>query len=176
MNYFSTNKALYWIIGLLLIANLALVATILYHMNHKDFYGPGYGREFHEPGEKMGRYFMEELQLNENQHDRFRELRMDFHHRAGDITDSIWQTQRLLVKEIGRENPDTLLIGRLTDRIGRYHTQLKRLTVSYYFDLKEICDPWQQEKLQHLFEALTAPTGKPGYRGGGKRKGKYMFN
>jgi hypothetical protein len=82
--------------------------------------------------------------------------------------------------EMAAIKSDTSRLNMLSDSIGHLHSNLKKLTYGYYLDIKNICNPEQQKKLEQLFgEMFTndAPMGFPG-RGmhGGGQHGKRFNN
>jgi hypothetical protein len=70
----------------------------------------------------------------------------------------------------------------LSDSIGMLHSELKKITYSYYLEFKRISTPEQKEKLNEIFSRMfegeiPAGQGKGMQgRGFGKRHGQYKNN
>ena len=56
---------------------------------------------------------------------------------------------------MGKKNPSTDKLNSISENIGELHTELKELTISYYLDMKEVCDESQQEKLNEIFISMS---------------------
>jgi len=61
---------------------------------------------------------------------------------------------------------DTSMLSALSDSIGYLHSDLKKLTYMYYLEIKGICDPEQQKKLEQLFGEAFSNDASTGTRAG----------
>jgi Spy/CpxP family protein refolding chaperone len=174
---------MFWAIVVLAVSNVSTLATILYHqyqsakpaVNSTEFQ-----RQMETSAEKFsGRYFRDNLSLNNNQMDKFREFNPVFRHQARAITLELASKRMQMLNEMALPQSDTNKLNALSDSIGLLHSNLKKLTYKYYLDLKGICTAKQQEQLKQLFNEMftnDAPMAFPGKGGPGWQHGKRMNN
>lgn len=74
-----------------------------------------------------------------------------------------------MIQELGKPQPDSLVLFQVSDEIGVLHGQLKRETIKNLLRLRSICTPEQIQKLNTINNELIRPDG-PMHRMG-KRKG-----
>ncbi|TLX75366.1 periplasmic heavy metal sensor [Labilibacter sediminis] len=102
-----------------------------------------------------GRYYREQLNLNQEQHIKFREYRRTFHPIAHGIADEMTQVREKIFEELNSKHPDSLRLNKLSDKIGELHSSLKKHTNKYYLDMKNICNEEQQVKLYAIFQLMN---------------------
>lgn len=110
----------------------------------------------------QGRYalwFRDQLRLNNEQFDVFRNANRKYHQQGAAILDELAATRNGIVTELGKEYPDEGELKYLSERIGELHVQLKELTINYYLSMKEVCTPEQEQKLYEIFKAMTDAEG-----------------
>jgi hypothetical protein len=86
-----------------------------------------------------------------------------------------------LLESMDQDQPDSTRLNALSEQIGLKHTELKKLTVRYYLELKGICMPGQQEQLYQVIKRIIKPEGdvqlpegEGGHKGGrGKGRGPW---
>ena len=102
--------------------------------------------------------------------------------KARSIIVGLAEKRKLMLSEMSAKNSDTVKLNALSDSIGILHAQLKRITYSYYLDIKSICDEKQQQKLELLFQEMFVSDtplgfpGKGGMNGNGRQAGKPFNN
>jgi hypothetical protein len=127
-----------------------------------------------------GRYYRDYLSFNDEQMEKFRKINPLFRPKVRDITVQLAMKRKQMLREMSAVKSDTFLLSALSDSIGYLHSDLKKLTYRYYLEIKGICDPEQQKKLEQMFgEAFSndASTGAPG-RGAqrGRQHGRQYDN
>lgn len=180
----NRHKLLIWAIVVLALMNISTLVTILYNRSHtgtSEAESVTGQKQLEADSEKFsGRYFRDELNLNDEQMNKFREINPTFRPKARMITYELAEKRKQMLLEMSDVNSDTLRLNALSDSIGQLHSNLKRLTYRYYMAVKTICDTEQQKKLEQIFgEVFTndAPMGRPGIGGPkGRQQGKRFNN
>lgn len=157
----SNPKTLIWIIVILFITNISTIGTIIYNKrNHQKFQKTNHFEQINVPNNHLGRFFREELNLNYEQHQKFRNLRQNFHSNAIELTNKMQSKRNEIVCELGSEEADTAKLNQLANDIGELHKSLKYLTFNYYLDMKNICNTKQQQKLYEIFKLIVTNNGE----------------
>lgn len=180
----NKHTLLIWAIVVLALMNISTLVTILYNRSRtatSEAESVKGQKQLEADSEKFsGRYFRDELKLNDEQMDKFREINPTFRSKARMITFELTEKRKQMLLEMSDVNSDTLRLNALSDSIGQLHSNLKKLTYRYYMAVKAICDTEQQKKLEQLFgEVFTndAPMGHPGIGGPkGRQQGKRFNN
>ena len=170
-----------WAIVILGVMNLSTLITIVYHQ--------GQARREEAAANQLpvvvetdaakysGRYFRDQLNLSPEKMNSFRELNPVFRRQAREINLELGRMRNEMLREMAARNPDTARLNELSDSIGKLHGTLKKITFRYYLDMKSLCNPDQQVKLEQIFgevfsnDMLMGPPGQgPGMgRGRGPR-------
>lgn len=170
----SKVKILWWAVGLLLVLNVATIATILYHTSES--------REQEmliiEPNTQPlnGRYFRQKLGFDNAQMDVYRTANRTFRSSANQIVADIEQRKEQMFSLLNVASPDKAKIAEVSTEIGNLHKQLKEATATFYLTIKECCTEQQQIELQKIFTPLfvnpTSASGRGYGRGEGHGQGK----
>ncbi|NPA67529.1 MAG: periplasmic heavy metal sensor [Chlorobi bacterium] len=158
----SLNKnTLIWIVVILAITNISTVGTILYRAYfEKTKPEINYSQTIKIPQSRLGRFFRNELNLNIEQHRKFRQFRQEFHAKANIITAEMQKKRNEMLNELAEENSDTAHLHKLAEELGDLHEDLKHLTFEYYLNMKSICNAEQKEKLFEIFKSMTNGAGE----------------
>ncbi len=176
MNTESRNKLMIWAIVALTVLNLTTIATVFYYRsrNVKETADQKVDSIRSETASMRfsGRYFRDQLDLNAEQMERFREFNPAFRQHVRDINFELGNIRRKMLDEMSSSGCDTGRLNTLSDSVGKLHTDLKKLTYRYYLDFKEICNKEQIEKLDILFGDMFATDVQTGHYGPGGRYGR----
>ncbi len=173
-----------WAIVLLAVMNFSTLATIMYHKYQSDkaetSLAAGQKQLEADSQRFSGRYFRDQLNLSSDQMYKFKEINPVFRPKARSITIELAEKRKQMLIEMSVVKSDTVRLNALSDSIGHLHSNLKKITYRYYLDIKNICDPEQQRKLEQIFGEMfanDAPMGFPG-KGGprGRQQGKRFNN
>lgn len=146
---------LIWIIVILAAINISTVGTIVYHIYFQgNTIQNSNSSQIDIPDSHLGRFFRDELSLNYEQHEQFRDFRQKFHKQANILSNKMQVNRNELITELGKENSDTVYLHALAREIGEMHEELKYLTFEYYLEMKNICTDEQKEKLFQIFRAM----------------------
>lgn len=130
------------------------------------------------PDSQMGTFFIEKLDLNIQQQERFREFRRNYNRSANT---TLWKMQEIrgnMAKALNSTKPDREYLDRLASQLGENHRQLKGLTFDYYINMQSVLDSGQQKKMAELFQAMLTDEGdaKRPVPGQGKRGQGFHHN
>ena len=167
-----------WAIVILAVMNISTLATIMYHKYQSakaETTSVSDQKRLEADSEKYsGRYFRDYLNLRSEQMDKFKEINPVFRPKARYITIELAGKRKQMLIEMAAAKSDTARLNALSDSIGQLHSDLKKITYRYYIEIKSICDPEQQKKLEQLFgemftnDSQLGNPGNGGPRGGGQ--------
>ncbi|MGE4568197.1 MAG: hypothetical protein AB7C90_03325 [Bacteroidales bacterium] len=171
----SNRTLLVWLVVLLAVLNISTVAALLYHkQQHKQ------NNELLMAGSGQvainGSYFRHQLQFDSLQMSGFRHAQRNFQPKVKEILMAIDSLKGAMHTELTGAHPDTLLLNRISHRIGENHALLKKETYKFYLSLCTLCSVQQKEQLQQTLLPIfcdcagnrqTAPDQimQPGERG-----------
>jgi len=172
MNPTNKYRILIWIIVILVATNLSTIGSFYYH-RISEAKTPETKQENQNaiPGEQRTRFFRDQLNLNDEQLDQFRENNRTFNRTARGIEMNLTQLREDLITELGKQNPDSARLNQMAVEVGNNHRELKLVTTTFYLDMKRICTPDQQVKLHELFQSMLNKDNqvnlpRPGNQGG----------
>jgi hypothetical protein len=103
----------------------------------------------------------DELGLTAEQDKKFEETHKDFKNVAHGIFDKLEAKRILMIEELSKPKPDTVLLFKLSEDIGNLHGQLKAETVRHLLRLRAICNNKQLQKFNSFNKELIGPEGPP---------------
>jgi hypothetical protein len=89
------------------------------------------------PAQQRTRFFREQLNLQPDQVNIFRELNRNFNRSAWQINHQLESLRIEMITELGHQNPDQKKLEKIALEIGELHTELKNETIDYYLKMKE---------------------------------------
>ena len=170
----STNKyrILIRIIVILVATNLSTIGSFYYHrITESKVTEVKQEEQTNIPGEQRTRFFRDELNLEADQIDQFREINRTFNRTARNIETNLAQLRENLIRELGTQNPDSARLNQMAAEVGNNHRELKQVTSTFYLDMKKICTAEQQVKLHEIFQSMLNKDNqvnlpRPGFQGG----------
>jgi len=172
MNAPNKYRILIWIIVILVATNLSTVGSFYYHrMTEAKTPETKQEEQTIVPGEQRTRFFRDQLTLNDEQLDKFRDINRTFNRTARGIEMNLAQLREDLIKELGAQNPDSTRLNQMATEVGNNHRELKQVTTAFYLDMKKICTAEQQAKLHEIFQSMLNKENqvnlpRPGNQGG----------
>lgn len=167
-----------WTIVLLVVMNLSTLLTVVYQQRKSarqdaaTLSGPV--KADSNADKFSGRYFRDHLNWDNEQMEKFRIINPRFRPKLRDITVELAQKREQMLIEMSEAKSDTVLLNNLSDSIGFLHSDFKKITYRYYLELKGICNPEQQKKLEQLFGEVFPSDGSAGTPGmGGQNRRQY---
>lgn len=175
MNATNKYRILIWVIVILVATNLSTIGSFYYHQM-TEAKTPETKQEDQNaiPGEQRIRFFRDQLNLNDEQIDQFREINRTFNRTARGIEMNLAQLREEMIKELGTQNPDSVHLNQIAVDVGNNHHELKQVTTTFYLDMKKICTAEQQAKLHEIFQSMLNKDNQvnlpqPGFQGGRRR-------
>jgi len=172
MNATNKYRILIWVIVILVATNLSTIGSFYYHQM-RETKTPETKKEEQTtvPGEQRTRFFRDQLNLNDEQLEQFREINRTFNRTARTIETNLAQLREDLIKELGTQNPDSTRLDQMAIEVGNNHRELKQVTTTFYLDMKKICTAEQQAKLHEIFQSMLNKENqvnlpRPGNQGG----------
>jgi periplasmic protein CpxP/Spy len=141
----------YWLIGLLLLLNFALLAT--WWLSHLPIID----------GERPRNFLIKELQMTDKQELTYDSL-IQFHRSQ---REEIWQQTRTLKEQLVNQisNSDTTQSNRITNQIGDLQVKLERMNLVHFRDIRQMCDERQKQKfdlvIHEMLKMMNGGTERP---------------
>ena len=151
MNTSTKNN---WLIGsviVLIIANVAILATIWY-MHHKQVTHQG------TPAD----YLVKELSLNDEQKNKLHELAAEHHQQAQKISQQIKNARDSFFSLMKQPNISDSIKKAASGKIANYLEQLELLTFDHFQQVRAICTPEQQKKFDDILQEVLRMVAPPG--------------
>ena len=151
----NRNRWMVWAIVALAILNITTLITVLYHKNQvvekEVITTPDSIKSEKASVLYSGRYFRDELNLSNEQMDKFSQFNPEFRQEVRTINLKMADKRNDMLVEMAKKNSDKNKLNLLSDSIGFLHANLKKVTYMYYLNFKSICNQEQQKKLEQLF-------------------------
>lgn len=151
----NTYRILIWVIVILAATSLSMGISFWYHKQQDKKIAEQKEQQIEMPSEQRTRFFRDQLNLRQDQMDIFRDLNREYNRSARRISGELEELRIDMVNEMGKENPDSEELDFISENIGELHSELKKVTIQYYLDMKEVCDENQQEKLNEIFMSMS---------------------
>jgi len=142
-----------WIIIILLVTNLATIGSVWYHL-YAEKNAETRQQEPEMPSEQRAHFLVDQLNLDQEQADRFRELNRTFNRKANPITHQLEDLRIEMLDELASDRPDKEKLENIAIEIGKLHTNLKETTIDFYSQMKSVCNQEQQTKLYQIFHSM----------------------
>jgi len=163
-----------WIIVILIATNLSTIGSFYYHrLADSKAEKVKLEEQTSIPGDQRTRFFRDELGLNNEQLDQFRDINRTFNRTARSIEMDLAQLRENLISELGVQNPDSVLLDQLATDIGDNHRKLKQVTTTFYLNMKKICTSEQQVKLHTIFQSMLNKDSQVNLPQPGNQRGRW---
>lgn len=167
-------RLLIGLIMFLAVTNIATVLTVVRHIRNnsgeagteQQVEGKQGGSPVDLPDTQRTLFFTNELKLDVDQQAAFRKVNWDYSRQTKEISSAMSLLREQLLRALDQTEPDTVLLNALSDQIGQKHTELKKLTITYYLGLKSICNVDQKKALYEMFQKLLSPESNVNVPGG----------
>ncbi|MGC8804076.1 MAG: Spy/CpxP family protein refolding chaperone [Bacteroidales bacterium] len=170
MDLVKKQKWLTWAVIVLAVMNISTWGTLIYHHYFTSELTPAYVQGTQDNISLSGRFFRQQLQWDEEQMNQFRRIHPHFRQQVQDILAHMNRHKYAMLNIMRSDSCDTLRLNALSDSIGYWHSQLKRATYCYYFELKKICRPDQRSQLDQIFTRLLTNDSQASMGGGHRRR------
>ncbi|MBN2416853.1 periplasmic heavy metal sensor [bacterium] len=163
MDWFKKQKLTNWVIGALIVINIATLASLWLLRPERGIAVPPVVPD-HE--QRVMDLLRGELRLDDRQAGEFRALRISHFTQSRELNARILFARRELMDAVLADPPDTLLVGELADRLGVLLRE-RELKNAYHLEhLGTICTPGQRTRLHMLMRDLLPEGDQAGPHGG----------
>lgn len=154
----SKNKILTAAVILLMLANVALMATLWWH--HRSPRHPGRGT----PAD----YLVKELGLNTDQQNKLKELASEHHQQSEKIREKIKDARHELFSLLQQPGTSDSIKKSAADNVSKQLEELDLLTFDHFQQVRALCTPEQQKKFDAIIEDVLEmiASGSPPPRNG----------
>ncbi len=150
MNFFTKTRVLVSIIVVLAALNLATLGTVGYHIiKSRSEKIPEMNRR-----EQPGRFMARQMQMTDDQFNDFERSRADFMKKSNEVMNEIRKTSRLILDEIGNENPDKQKLNEYSITYGNLHMQQKQMMIDHLLEIKAKCTPQQRDHFKQFIKRM----------------------
>jgi hypothetical protein len=153
--FFTKYKIWIWVVFLLIILNVTVIGTLLYRMNAGRRLLQRPPMEMNNQRSGQGIYLRNELNMNDEQYNKFIVSRLKYQKRAMEINRQLSETTKEYWNEVMKNKPDKAIIQANCDSIGAIHMHMIRERTKYYDEIKKICNDKQVDKLNAFFMQVT---------------------
>lgn len=154
MDFISSKRFITITLAILVVLNLALLGTLWWQNTNSP--------RKSEAVVKTRKYknkpsiFEKELKLSEEQNKQFNMLRLQHFQKTLPALVAISGLKRQLIQESVKNEPDTLVIKALAQRIGSQQALIEYRLAWHFNELSKVCTPEQRDSLQSVLEKVTA--------------------
>ena len=139
-----------WLVGLLVALNVFTLAALFFSR----------GRRADRRPDTMG-LFCRELGLADEQAEQFKQLRQAHFERTRPLFKELRAVQQKMIESLGDAPADSLALRHFTAERTQVMGRIDSLLARHYLDLRAVCAPEQQDKLEAVFlRAMWAGKGK----------------
>lgn len=146
----------YLVITFLLITN---ITSIVLFNNHLRSEKADKKEKIEYPNTRLGRFFRNELNLDNKQHNNFRIHRQQYHRSTNQLLSEMTLVRESMLNELQKISPDRKHLDTLAKKIGDQHVLLKQYTFDYYTNMQSELNPEQQKKLVLIFQSMLTEEG-----------------
>ena len=154
MNYFTKKRLIIWTVIILVVLNISTLATFLYERKLNCAPPPVQSASENQRFREINWFMREDLGLNPSQTNKIYRLRRENYLDSKKILVSLDEKRKEMLTELQKENPDQQKLDQIAVEIGNLHRDLKKVTIQYFLNIKKICSPEQQVKLNKLFRDM----------------------
>jgi len=168
MTYIKNNKVLVFIIGVLLLSNIAMLYFYLTKKNCEDN-GPK------DNGKPRGEFMVEKLKnevgFTDSQIAQYRDLRAKHKETMKPMFEDIFYAKDSLYRLILQpQAPSDSLVKHYLEEIGNKQEIIDQRIFNHFLALKQLCTPEQEPKYDSTIQKVIKGMINPKWGGGGDKK------
>jgi len=154
MNYFTQKRMLFTAIIILVALNITVLALVW------GFWNTSREREMvppppmPPPSPSIQKVITSDLKLTPDQRVFFKEATNRYMRRSGKILHQYYHDKRMMFDLLAQPEPDTGFIIQLTDTLGMQQSQLERITIAYFMELRRVCTQEQRARFPGIFRQM----------------------
>lgn len=146
MSYFNKNRIILWIVIAVIIINFTAIGTIIYKMYNME------NSDKEKTERPCSQSFLEKkLQLTPLQSEQFKKLKNTHYDNVYTIHQKMKEKREFISVNMVSPEPDTASLHKAAEEMGVLYSQIRKLYIQHYFDLRKVCTPEQQKKLASIY-------------------------
>jgi periplasmic protein CpxP/Spy len=157
MNTITKNKWFLFLLGFLFLANIALLLSFFVFGERSGSYKDTRNSQ---PGSG---YLSKELLLSKEQDSAFAKMKEEHFKTMKPLWAEIRQTKDSLFRQMNNPNLDDTAISAFTERIAAKNKVADELMFRHFRELRKLCTPEQQQKLDTLIPQMLNRGGSRGH-------------
>lgn len=168
MDFYRKNRAGNRVLIILVILNLALLATIWYprlkpqekeiQRKEKKQYDDKKFRQDEENrkqrDKRLAGFLKRELNFTRDQVDKFMELRDEHFQKTHQFRRQVDDLRREMLELLFDDQPDSSQVEKLTEKMGQKTAELEKTVFYHFIELMEVCDSEQKSKYKSLLREI----------------------
>ena len=167
MTYIKNNKVLVFIIGVLLLSNIAMLYFYLTKKNCED----NNPKEYKPRGEFMVEKLKNEVGFTDSQIAQYREIRSKHKEGMKPMFDDIFNAKDSLYKLLGQPQPPSdAVVKHYLEEIGNKQEIIDQKIFNHFLSLKQLCTPDQIPRYDSTIQKVIKGMINPRWGGGGDKK------
>jgi Spy/CpxP family protein refolding chaperone len=178
MDFKRKNPFNNWVVIILVILNLALLATVWYprlkprekeiQRKPQNRYDDTKYRQDMEDREQRNKrlvgFLKRELNFTRDQVEKFMQLRDEHFQKASQIRRQVDDLRRELMEHLLDDQPDSSQVEELTEKMGQKTAELEKSVFYHFIELMEVCDSEQKSKYKSLLREILNQLKPPDHR------------
>lgn len=153
MDFIMKRNIWFWILVSLVIINVVALITIIFsNKNPIQVNNPPSTENMEFRG--MNYFLRHELNLSREQFEELRMMRQVSLNETSQIWLEIHGKREAMLEEIIKNEPDEAKIENLAKEMGDLHEKLKLQTFNHFLQIKNVCTPDQQKKLNRFLKEI----------------------
>lgn len=152
----SRNKPLIFIIGVLLITNIAL---LLYFLNDRK---PHHNEKMTSRTGVISTALKNEVGFSDEQIAEYRQIKEDHFKTMRPMMDDIRRFKDSLFRLLGNDSANDTIVDRLAGEVAMRQKQMDLLAFSHFRKVRQLCTQEQLPKYDTLVMKMIRKMGKPG--------------
>ncbi|MDF1550001.1 MAG: hypothetical protein P1P88_19405 [Bacteroidales bacterium] len=154
----TKRRILGGLILLLILINLSAIATFGYnkYLRNKQAATENVSpqRDWDRRHQRIKLYVKKELELDSNQFNTYCKLKNENIDKLHSIYGKIGEYQKLIINEINKTTPDSLILLQLSDSVGMQHRLIQIETTRHFLAIKSILSSKQADKFQEMLNRM----------------------
>lgn len=149
MDVFKQNRYLMIVIVLLVILNVGTLLMLWIGKPQKPVLPAG-----ERIPDQLPRLLKNEFGFNDNQIEKFMKSRDKHRRQMMQLNNEIRSIKKQMFDEVFTEDPQPVLSDSLLKLSQEKQAQIEQLTYQHFFELRKMCNPEQQKKLQKMIHEI----------------------
>ncbi|MFP4526073.1 MAG: Spy/CpxP family protein refolding chaperone [Bacteroidales bacterium] len=167
MNKYTKKQLLIGGLVLLVVINLAALGTVLYNnyqqkqnqseeIGERRYPNKTQSDSIRHPkrGDHFGQFIKEKLNFDKNQYNEFSEIRRRNRQKQMSLHKKMQEKRNRMMEELASDQPNEDKLLEINDSITEIQSELNKVLINYFKEVREICNPEQREEFNKLIRDM----------------------